>query len=263
MRATVVSASPDIEIGCARTDHERLCAQAPSASTRLACLCWPARPPAESEREFAAAECLRREGAVSTRAPADLAVREGAWSRRDFARRPKERSAVTRSCAAGQRFSLGPIESGYQCWRCLPAVKLRVVRALQRYVFNPPIKLLFRLGFVPPGYALLETVGRRSGLPRQTPVGDGLIGDTFWIVAEHGLSAAYVRNLQAEPRVRVQMRRGRRTVWRTGIAHVLADDDPRERQRQLALTSLNRRLNAFVVRAAGTELATVRIDLDA
>jgi deazaflavin-dependent oxidoreductase (nitroreductase family) len=76
-------------------------------------------------------------------------------------------------------------------------VKLRVVRALQRYVFNPPIKLLFRLGVVPPGYALLETVGRRSGLPRQTPVGDGLIGDTFWIVAEHGLSAAYVRNLQA------------------------------------------------------------------
>jgi hypothetical protein len=85
-----------------------------------------------------------------------------------------------------------------------PPVKLRLVRRLQRYVFNPPIKLLFRSGVVPPGYALLETVGRRSGLPRQTPVGDGLIGDTFWIVAEHGLSAAYVRNLQAEPRVRVQ-----------------------------------------------------------
>jgi deazaflavin-dependent oxidoreductase (nitroreductase family) len=142
-------------------------------------------------------------------------------------------------------------------------VKLRLVRALQRHVFNPPIKLLFRLGVVPPGYALLETVGRRSGLPRQTPVGDGLIGDTFWIVAEHGLRAAYIRNLQADPRVRVQVRRGRRTVWRTGIAQVLPDDDPRERQRQLARTSLNRRLNAFVVRAAGTELATVRIDLDA
>ncbi len=142
-------------------------------------------------------------------------------------------------------------------------MKLRLVRALQRYVLNPPIKLLFRLGLVPPGYALLETIGRRSGLPRQTPVGDGLIGDTFWIVAEHGLRAAYVHNLQADPHVRVQVRRGRRTVWRTGIAQVLPDDDPRERQRQLARTSLNRRLNAFVVRAAGTELATVRIDLDA
>jgi deazaflavin-dependent oxidoreductase (nitroreductase family) len=144
----------------------------------------------------------------------------------------------------------------------LCAVKLRLVRALQRHLVNPPIKLLFRLGVVPPGYALLETVGRRSGQPRQTPVGEGLIGDTFWIVAEHGLRAAYVRNLQAHPRVRVRVRQGRRTVWRTGTAQVLRGDDPRERQRQLARTSLNRRLNAFVVRTMGTELATVRIDLD-
>jgi len=141
-------------------------------------------------------------------------------------------------------------------------MKLRLVRSLQRHLLNPPIKLLFRLGIVAPGYALLETVGRRSGQRRQTPVGDGLVGETFWIVAEHGLRAAYVRNLQADPRVRVQVRRGRRTVWRTGTAHVLHDDDPRERQRQLARTSLNRRLNAFVVRAMGTDLATVRIDLD-
>jgi deazaflavin-dependent oxidoreductase (nitroreductase family) len=111
-------------------------------------------------------------------------------------------------------------------------VKLRVVRALQHYVFNPPIKLLFRLGVVPPGYALLETVGRRSGLPRQTPVGDGLIDDTFWIVAEHGLSAAYIRNLQAGHTCAYRCVEG--TVWRTGIAQVLPDDDPRERQRQLA-----------------------------
>jgi deazaflavin-dependent oxidoreductase (nitroreductase family) len=141
-------------------------------------------------------------------------------------------------------------------------VKLRLVRTLQRYVFNPPVKLLFRLGAVPPGYALLETVGRRSGQSRQTPVGDGLIGGTFWIVAEHGFRAAYVRNLQAHPRVRVRVRQGRRTIWRTGTAQVLPDDDPRERQRQLARTSLNRRLNALAVRTMGTELVTVRIDLD-
>ena len=141
-------------------------------------------------------------------------------------------------------------------------MKLRLVRALQRYLFNPPIKLLFRLGAVPPGYALLETVGRRSGRPRRTPVGNGLVGDTFWIVAEHGPRAAYVLNLQANPRVRVKLRQGWRVVWRTGKAQVLPDDDPRERQRQLAGRSLSRRLNAFVVRALGTDLATVRIDLD-
>jgi deazaflavin-dependent oxidoreductase (nitroreductase family) len=115
---------------------------------------------------------------------------------------------------------------------------------------------------VPPGYAMLETIGRRSGQPRQTPIGDGLVGDTFWIVAEHGLDAAYVRNLQTNPRVRVQYRQGLRTVWRTGSAEAMPDDDPLERQRSLAGRSLNRRRNAFLVRKLGTKLMTVRIDLD-
>jgi deazaflavin-dependent oxidoreductase (nitroreductase family) len=141
-------------------------------------------------------------------------------------------------------------------------VKLRVVRALQRCLFNPPIRLLLGLGVVPPGYALLETLGRRSGQPRQTPVGDGLVGETFWIVAEHGRGAAYVRNLEAHPQVRVRVRNGLRAVWRTGTGRVLDDDDPRERQRQLAEGSPSRRLNAFVVRTIGTQLITVRIDLD-
>jgi deazaflavin-dependent oxidoreductase (nitroreductase family) len=141
-------------------------------------------------------------------------------------------------------------------------VKLRLTRALHRYVLDPPIKLLFRFGVVPPGYAVLETIGRRSGQPRQTPVGDGLIDNTFWIVAEHGASAAYVRNLQANPHVRVQLRQGLRTAWRSGTAQLLPDDDPRARQRILAATSWHRRRNAAIVRTLSTELATVRIDLD-
>jgi deazaflavin-dependent oxidoreductase (nitroreductase family) len=141
-------------------------------------------------------------------------------------------------------------------------VKAELVRALQVRVLNPPVKALFDLGLVPPGYALLETIGRRSGRPRRTPVGDGRVGDAFWLVAEHGMQAGYVRNLRANPRVRLQMRQGPTSRWRTGTAHVLVDDDPRQRQRLLARTSLSRRLNAFVVRAMGTDLVTVRIDLD-
>ena len=76
-------------------------------------------------------------------------------------------------------------------------MKLRVVRVLQRSVFNRPVRLLLRLGVVPPGMALLETTGRRTGKPRQTPVGDGRIGDVFWIVVEHGHRAAYVRRVLA------------------------------------------------------------------
>jgi deazaflavin-dependent oxidoreductase (nitroreductase family) len=141
-------------------------------------------------------------------------------------------------------------------------VKLEAVRAVQRHLLNPPVKAMFGFGLIPPGYALLETIGRKSGLPRQTPVGDGLIDDTFWIVAEHGRRAAYVRNIEADPRVRVRVRARGGVVWHTGVATVLPEDDPYVRQRQLAQISLSRRLNGFVVRAVSTDLLTVRIDLD-
>jgi len=36
-------------------------------------------------------------------------------------------------------------------------------------------------------------------------VGNGLDGDTFWLVAAHGTQAGYVRNLQAEPRVTIRI----------------------------------------------------------
>ena len=124
--------------------------------------------------------------------------------------------------------------------------------ALGRRVVNPIVKAAVERGLAPPSYAILETTGRTSGRPRRTPVGNGLDGDTFWIVAEHGRRAAYVRNLEADPRVRVKVRGG----WREGVAHVMPDDDARERQRTIGL-----RLNAFVVRAMGTELLTVRVDL--
>ena len=140
--------------------------------------------------------------------------------------------------------------------------KQRRAHAVHRLI-NPPIRLLLSRGFVPRSYALLETTGRRSGLPRTTPVGNGLAGDKFWIVAEHGRHAAYVRNIAANPRVRVKVRDGfMRSRWLTGTAHVLPDDDPLERQRLLAGNNLGRRVNAAAVRAAGTELLTVRIDLD-
>ncbi len=141
-------------------------------------------------------------------------------------------------------------------------MKRRLVLAFQKYVLNPPVRLAMARGLVPPNYVLLETVGRASGKPRQTPVGSGLIGDTLWIVAEHGHDAGYVRNIQANPRVRVRLRRGRRVEWRTGTARLLPDDDTRERQRSFVRGHPGRALNAFVVRTVGTDLLTVRIDLD-
>jgi deazaflavin-dependent oxidoreductase (nitroreductase family) len=85
-------------------------------------------------------------------------------------------------------------------------MKYHIVHALQKYLLNPPIKLVFALGLVPPGYALLETVGRKTGKPRHTPVGNGRVGNEFWIVAEHGMQAGYVRNILGNPQVRVKLR---------------------------------------------------------
>jgi deazaflavin-dependent oxidoreductase (nitroreductase family) len=141
-------------------------------------------------------------------------------------------------------------------------MKRRVVHVLQKYVFNPPVRLLFALGVLPPGYAILETVGRRTGQPRQIPLGAGRTGDTAWIVAEHGRRALYVRNLEANPRVRIKLREGLTTRWRTGTAHVLPDDDPYARQRELARGRPGVWLNALSVRFFGTDLMTIRIDLD-
>jgi deazaflavin-dependent oxidoreductase (nitroreductase family) len=130
-------------------------------------------------------------------------------------------------------------------------VKRRVSTVLSVRVFNPLVKAAAHTGLPLFGVAILETTGRRTGWPRQTPVGAAVEGDVVWIVAEHGPRAAYVLNLQANPRVRIRL--GRR--WRTGLASVVPDDDPRVRQRSMP------RLNALVVRAMGSELLTVRIDL--
>jgi deazaflavin-dependent oxidoreductase (nitroreductase family) len=141
-------------------------------------------------------------------------------------------------------------------------MKHQIVHTLQKYLLNPPIKLALAIGVPLPGYALLETKGRKTGKPRRTPVGDGHIGNEFWVVAEHGMKAGYVRNIERDPHVRLKLRQGLRFHWYTGSAHLLADDDPRERQRWLANKLPSSAGNGRAVRFFGTELLTVQIDLD-
>ncbi len=141
-------------------------------------------------------------------------------------------------------------------------MKRKIVHALQKYVLNVPIKALFALGIVPPGYALIETIGRKTGQPRRNPVGDGRVGNQFWLIAEHGMEAGYVRNLAANPRVRLKLADGLRARWHTGTAHLVPEDDPRERQRWLRRQRPSTWMNSMAVRGFGTKLLTVRIDLD-
>jgi deazaflavin-dependent oxidoreductase (nitroreductase family) len=130
--------------------------------------------------------------------------------------------------------------------------KRRLSTFLSTRLFNPVVKAAARAGLPLPAVVILETTGRRSGQPRRTPVGKALDGDTLWIVAEHGERAGYVRNIRANPRVRVRI--GRR--WRAGTAQPMPDDDWRARQRSMP------RANARVVRLMGSDPMTVRVDLD-
>jgi deazaflavin-dependent oxidoreductase (nitroreductase family) len=141
-------------------------------------------------------------------------------------------------------------------------MKHRIVHTLQKYFLNPPIKLVLVIGLPLPGYAFLETKGHKTGKRRRTPVGDGRIGSQFWIVAEHGMKAGYVRNIEHDPHVRLKLREGLKYRWRTGTAHLLPNDHPRERQRWLATQLPSSAVNARAVRLFGTQLLSIRIDLD-
>jgi len=134
----------------------------------------------------------------------------------------------------------------------LRRVKRLVVRPITNRVINPVLRPLVERGLLDRGCSLLETRGRRTGRPRVVPVGNGLRGDTFWIITEHGRHGDYVRNIEADPHVRVNVR-GR---WRTGTAHI-TDEDPYEWMRRL-----RRPVNDALLLAIGTEQLVIRVDLD-
>jgi deazaflavin-dependent oxidoreductase (nitroreductase family) len=136
-----------------------------------------------------------------------------------------------------------------------------VLGRLQQSVINPVVRLAWDLGLPIPGDALLETTGRRTGLRRRTPVCDGLEGRTFWLVAQRGRDADWVRNIEANPRVRVKVSEAH-SRWRSGTAHIVDADDPRERQRILGQASLARRLCISTWKAVTTNPLTIRVDLD-
>ncbi|MEA2478979.1 MAG: hypothetical protein QOJ07_901 [Thermoleophilaceae bacterium] len=131
--------------------------------------------------------------------------------------------------------------------------KYRASKWVTTRLVNPGVRALIERGLFPPAWSLLETTGRRSGLPRRTPVGNGLRGDAFWVVTEHGWEADYVKNIARDPRVRVKV--GRR--WYGGTAHILEDDDPWQRLRWL-----RRPVNDAMLLAVGTQQLTIRVDLD-
>jgi deazaflavin-dependent oxidoreductase (nitroreductase family) len=113
--------------------------------------------------------------------------------------------------------------------------------------FNPVSRLLSRLA---PWWVVLETKGCRSGKARRVPLARGpLEGNATWVIAVHGRHASFVRNILADPNVRIKL--GRR--WHDGVAEVVP-------MRQDVLKRFSRYARSGP-RHVGIDSCLIRIDL--
>ncbi|WP_194814312.1 nitroreductase family deazaflavin-dependent oxidoreductase [Nocardia sp. XZ_19_385] len=101
------------------------------------------------------------------------------------------------------------------------ARKFRRERVLGRYVMNPTVRVLDRVGVRTTFATEIETIGRKSGQPRRVPVSVLFDDDGAWMICQHGMRSGWGLNIAANPKVAV--RQG--DQWRTGTAEFLPDDD--------------------------------------
>ncbi|MDC9004123.1 nitroreductase/quinone reductase family protein [Mycobacterium marinum] len=128
--------------------------------------------------------------------------------------------------------------------------KFRRERALGRYLLNPTVKGMGKLGLRTALATELETIGRKTGQARRVPVSAQFDANGAWIICQHGTRSGWGRNIVDNPNIRI--RQG--TRWRTGVAALRPDDDVVARGRKFG------RLGATVVKALETTPVSVRID---
>jgi deazaflavin-dependent oxidoreductase (nitroreductase family) len=128
--------------------------------------------------------------------------------------------------------------------------KFRRERALGRYLLNPAVRGLSRLGLRVALATELETIGRKTGQRRYVPVSAQFDDNGAWIICQHGERSGWGRNIKDNPNVR--LRQGNQ--WRTGVAAFRPDDDVVARGRKFG------RLGAKMVKALETAPVSVRID---
>lgn len=88
----------------------------------------------------------------------------------------------------------------------------------------------------PAGFGVLTTTGRRTGKKRRKCVRAIRSGDSVYVVSIGGSRAAWLKNIRANPRVRLRMRGG----TFSGVARELADPAERERAMSVYCGTVNR-----------------------
>jgi deazaflavin-dependent oxidoreductase (nitroreductase family) len=108
-----------------------------------------------------------------------------------------------------------------------PADRKRRRRSRHRIfwrIINPATRPFAGLA---PWWVLLETRGRKTGMPRRTPLARGPVdGDVIWLISVHGHRATWVRNVEVTPEVRVKLS----GLWRPGTATIHRYDETIARQ---------------------------------
>jgi deazaflavin-dependent oxidoreductase (nitroreductase family) len=128
--------------------------------------------------------------------------------------------------------------------------KFRRERLMGRYLLNPAVKGLSKLGVRTARATELETIGRKTGKLRRVPVSVQFDSTGAWLISQHGTRSGWGSNIVDNPKIRV--RQG--SHWRTGIATLRPDDDVVARGRAFGS------LGAKLTRALETTPISVRID---
>jgi deazaflavin-dependent oxidoreductase (nitroreductase family) len=97
-----------------------------------------------------------------------------------------------------------------------PAPGVRVPRLVR--LFNPVARVLLAAGTPLGPNALVTTKGRKSGLPRTTPVAVIEVSGRRWVWAPWG-DVHWVRNLRAAGRATITVRRRNEDVRATELGH--------------------------------------------
>ncbi len=130
-----------------------------------------------------------------------------------------------------------------------------IERAVGRYIANPVVASLTRVGITTSFATELETIGRRTGRRRTVPVSAAFDETGAWVISQHGARSGWANNISANPAVHIKQGR----QWRSGTAAFVHDDDVAKRVRTFAPNPVFASLTAASFRALQSDPVSVRI----
>jgi len=136
---------------------------------------------------------------------------------------------------------------------------MKVKRAFYRLSHYPP-RIAYALGLGPVVgrlVLLLTTTGRKSGLPRVTPLQYEAIDGDIYVGSTRGLKADWVRNIRANPVVQVRVK----SEHFEGLADVVTDPARITDYLEVRLQR-HPRMVAGILRSAGVLMPPSRVDLE-